>query len=81
MALCTFEHFKLVSKISLKVFELGTRKLSQQKGDDKYLIKFQTKSVKYFQLWSFAKLDILNLSARYLENYLSQGLETWSADR
>ena len=26
-------------------------------------------------------LGILNLSAKYVENYLSYGLETWSADR
>ena len=29
----------------------------------------------------FENLGILNLSARYLENYLGEGLETKSADR
>ena len=33
------------------------------------------------ELWPFETLGILNLSTRYLENYLSQGLEPWSADR
>ena len=33
------------------------------------------------ELWPFENLGILNLSARYLEHYLSWGLETWSADR
>ena len=33
------------------------------------------------ELWPFENLGILNLSARYLKNYLSKGLETWSADR
>ena len=32
------------------------------------------------ELWPFENLGILNLSASYLKNYLSQGLETWSAD-
>ena len=30
---------------------------------------------------AFENFGILNLSARYLKNYLSWGLETWSADR
>ena len=33
------------------------------------------------ELWPCENLGILNLSARYLENYLSKGLETWSGDR
>ena len=32
-------------------------------------------------LWPFENLGILNLSARYLENYLCLGLETWLADK
>ena len=34
----------------------------------------------FSELWPFENLGILNLSARYLENYLSWGLETWSTD-
>ena len=34
----------------------------------------------YPELWSFENLGILNLSARYLKNCLSLGLETWLAD-
>ena len=30
---------------------------------------------------ALCKLGILHLSARYLKNYLSKGLETWSAGR
>ena len=30
-------------------------------------------------LWKY--LGVLNLSARYVEKYLNEGLETWSADR
>ena len=33
------------------------------------------------ELWPFANVGISNLSARFLEKYLSLGLETWSADR
>ena len=33
------------------------------------------------ELWPFENLGILNLSATYLKNYLSKGLETWSAER
>ena len=35
------------------------------------------------ELWPFESVGILNLSARYmyLENCLSYGLESWSADR
>ena len=32
------------------------------------------------ELWPFENFGILNLSARYHENCLSYGLETWSAD-
>ena len=41
------------------------------------------KNSSYFfsELWPFENLGILNFSARYLKNYLSWGLETWSADR
>ena len=35
----------------------------------------------FFQSWSFENLGILNLSAIYLKNYLSLGLESWSADK
>ena len=35
----------------------------------------------FLELWPVANLGILNLSARYLKNCLSYGLETWSADR
>ena len=34
----------------------------------------------FLELWRFANLGILNLSARFLENYLGLGHETWSAD-
>ena len=33
------------------------------------------------ELWPFENMGILNLSASYLENYLSWGLETLSANR
>ena len=33
------------------------------------------------ELWPFENLGISNLSARFLEKYLSEVLETWSADR
>ena len=33
------------------------------------------------ELWPFKNKGILNLSAIFLKNYLSKGLETWSADK
>ena len=41
---------------------------------DQLLNKFHKN---FRELWPFAKLGILNLSAIYLDNYLRQGLETW----
>ena len=35
----------------------------------------------FLELWTFENVGILSLSARYLEKYLSSGLETESADR
>ena len=35
----------------------------------------------FLELWPFENLAILNLTARYLENYLSYRLETLSANR
>ena len=35
----------------------------------------------FLEVWSFENLGILNLSARDLGKYLSQGIESWSADR
>ena len=73
MALLKFGHFKLVSKISRKVFELGAWNLVSGKGwwvD--YLIKYKKKNHFIFpELRQFENLGILNLSARYLEKYLS----------
>ena len=82
--LCPFEkiRMKFVSKISRKVFELGFETWSVDRGwwvD--YLINFWMNSVIFPELWPFENLGILNLSARYLENYLSLGLQTWPADR
>ena len=73
MALLKFGHFKLVSNISQKQFELGAWNLSADRGwwvD--YLIKFLKKITSFFpELWPFENFGILNLSARYLQNYLS----------
>ena len=77
MALWKFGHFKLFSKISQKLFELS--KISQnlfELGADKgwwvdYLIKLKKNHFIFSELWPFENLGILNLSARYLENYLS----------
>ena len=35
----------------------------------------------FLELWPFENLGILNLSERYLDNYMRKGLETWSTDR
>ena len=61
MALRKFGHFKLVGKISQKVFELEAK-------NKNHLI--------FLELWPFENLGILDLgilimSLRYLENYLS----------
>ena len=72
MALWKFEHFKLVSEISWKLFELGAWNLVSDRGwwvD--YLIKFKKIILFFPELWPFENLGILNLSARYLEKYYS----------
>ena len=45
------------------------------------LIKKKKNHLIFHELWPFENLGILNLSARYLKNCSSLGLETWSADR
>ena len=72
MALWKFGHFKLVSKISQKLFELETWSADRGWWVD-YLIKLKKKRNHFIfpELWPFENLGILNLSAKYLENYLS----------
>ena len=73
MAHWKFRHFKLVSKISRKLFELGLETWSADRVwwvDN--LIKFKKKNHFIFlELWPFENLGILNMSDRYLENYSS----------
>ena len=77
MAHWKFGHFKLVSKIhvSRKLFELGAWNLAwaDRGWQVDYLIKLKKKkkNLIFPELWPFENLGILNLSARYLENYLS----------
>ena len=73
MARWKFWHFKIVSKISRKLFEQWLETWSADRGwwvD--YLIKLKTTNHSIVpELWPFENLGILNLSARYLENYMS----------
>ena len=74
MALWKFGHFKLVSKISRKVFELGAWNLVSWQGMMSRLPDWILKEKNHFifpELWPFENLEILNLSARYLKKYLS----------
>ena len=73
MAFWKFGHFKLIGKISQKLFELGVE-LDQLIGDDEYITWFNLKKTIHLifpELWPFENLGILKLSARYLEKYLS----------
>ena len=82
MALSKFGHFKLVKKISQKLFELGDWIFVSWGWWVDYLFKFFLKIHLIFpEVWPFENFGILNNSARYLENYLNLGLEPWSADR
>ena len=74
MALWKFGHFKLIGKISQKQFWARGLKLGQLIGDDEYVTWFNFKKKNHLifpELWPFENLGILNLSARYLEKYLS----------
>ena len=64
MALWKFGHFKVVSKLSKKLFKLGAWSVD-------YLIKFKKNLFIFPELWPIENSGVLNLSARYLENYLS----------
>ena len=72
MALWKFWHFKLVSKLSQNYLSKGLETWSADRGwwvD--YLVKLKKNQSIFPELWPFENLGILNLSARYLENYLS----------
>ena len=72
MAFCKFGHFKLVSRIFQEVFELVVETCPADRDDKQITWTIFEQIPSFFLgLRPFVYLDILNLSERYLENYLS----------